>query len=516
MNAPVLLTASEMQAVDARAIAAGADGFRLMCRAGEAVARHVRRRVSRAASVVIVAGSGNNGGDGAIAAASLAASEHAVLLVRVGGAARPGSDAERAFQQWHGHTLCVGDEVPLPNAVQVALARADLIVDALFGAGLSRPIGGEQAAMVQAINEACAEIIAIDLPSGLNGDTHAVDGPVVEAALTIAFERAKPAHCLYPGRALCGDVVIEPIGMPKEALAQAPTTCRMLTPAAFRDQLPLPTPTTHKFVRGHVLVRGGPLAQTGAARLSATAALASGAGLVTLASPRDAMAVNAAQLTAVMLREADSPDRWRELLADERLRAVVVGPGNGLDAATADAVDAAIESGHACVIDADGLSCHRQAAALFIERLQACPTVAVLTPHDGEFARLFGHTDITEQPSRLHKARAASVLSGSIIVSKGADTVVAAPDGRAVVGVNAPPWLATAGAGDVLAGLIASLLAQGMPPFDAASAAVWLHGEAARQLSWPMTAESLPSTIAKVLARQVNLAAPAMTQFAAE
>jgi len=505
----LLLTAAEMQAVDARAAALGADTFMLMLRAGEAVARHVRRRVSRQASIVIIAGPGNNGGDGAIAAASLQASAHSVVLVRLGRDARADSDAARAFAAWSGDTRTVDPGAAgLSVEIETLLEQADLIVDALFGAGLSRPVEGSAAALVKQANESAAQVLAVDLPSGLNGDRHQGEGMVMEAALTVAFERAKPAHYLYPGRAHCGRTFIEPIGMPAAAFRSAPEDCHRLDTGLWRDALPALSPTTHKFQRGHVLVRGGALSQTGAARLSATSALSSGAGLVTLASSREAAPVNAAHLTAVMLKVFDSIDDWQHMLADVRLSAVVIGPGNGVDDVTRAALGAALMSDHTCIIDADALSCHQDDPERFIDSLRSARRLPVLTPHDGEFERLFGHTDIPALPSRLHRARAAARLTRSLVVSKGADTVVAAPDGRAAIGVNAPPWLATAGAGDVLAGLIAGLLAQGMPAFEAASAAVWLHGEAARELGWPLTSESLPGAIMRVLTRVASVAAP--------
>lgn len=517
-----LLTAAEMQAVDARAIEGGADGFALMRRAGEAVARHVRRRASPDARVAIVAGPGNNGGDGAVAARALEdAGFGQVTLLRAGGEPRPGSDAERAFADWTG-TTCRAESAD--DALDV-IDAADVVVDALFGAGLSRDLDGPFAELVRVMDARAgrgALLVAVDLPSGLDGDAHVVRGVAVRATLTVTFVRPKIAHCLHPGRGLCGETVVEDIGMPAAALRAvldaAEARCDINDPALWRDALPRPDATAHKFRRGHVLVRGGPPHQTGAARLSADAALRTGAGLVTIASARAALPIVAAHVTAVMLRPADDTDDWRALLDDDRLRAVVVGPGNGVDAGTADAVDAALASGHACVLDADALTCHeavggREASGL-LDALRAADAPLVLTPHEGEFERLFGHTDIGTLPSRLHRARAAAALAGAVVVLKGADTVVAAPGGRATVNVNAPPWLATAGAGDVLAGTIGALLAQGMDAFDAASAAVWLHGEAARALGWPLTAEQLAPAIARALGRLVDLASPAPPRLA--
>lgn len=538
-GAHALLGAREMQAVDARAIADGADGFALMRRAGEAVARHVRRLVPRGSRIAIVAGSGNNGGDGAVVAGRLReAGFERTTLIRAGGAVRTGSDAARAFDEWRGETLVVAPDAPdaadaadaseaaaLTDDVRQAIDGADVVVDALLGAGLSRDVDGVFADLVHAMNaagERGASLVAVDLPSGTDGDAHVVRGAAVRATLTVTFVRLKIVHCLYPGRALCGQVVVEDIGMPASALAAvldaSAERCHANHPSLWRDALPRPEATAHKFRRGHVLVRGGPVHQTGAARLTATTALGAGAGLVTLASARDAVVVNAAHLSAVMLRPCDTTDEWRALADDERIRALVVGPGNGVDAATAGAARVALASGRAVVLDADALTCHgaleKAGAAAFVDAMHAARATLVLTPHEGEFERLFGDICPDSETSRLHRARAAAASARAVVVLKGADTVVAAPDGRATINVDAPPWLATAGAGDVLAGGIAALLAQGMAPFEAASAAVWLHAEAARELGWPLTAERLAPAVGQALGRLVDPAPPPLPRLA--
>ena len=515
MRPQVLLSAADMQAVDARAVAGGADGFALMRRAGEAVARQVRRRVSRGTPIVVVAGSGNNGGDGAVCAATLVAHGHDVTLLRAGGEPREGSDAERAFAAWEGPLLAVlpGERASLAAALD-AIAGAGYLVDALFGAGLSREVEGLFAELVRALDRSAAPLLAVDLPSGLDGNEHRVRGVAARATLTVSFVRLKPVHVLQPGRTLCGEVVIEDIGMPATALADAPGNCLLNAPDVWRETLPRPAADDHKFRRGHVLVRGGPARQSGAARLSASAALQSGAGLVTLAVAPEALTINAARLTAVMLRVVESVADWRATFDDSRLSTLLLGPGNGRDAHTRRATLDALASGRACVLDADALSCHGDAPGDFLSALRAARGAVVLTPHDGELERLVGHTDIPSLPSRLHRARATAALAGCVIVSKGSDSVVAAPDGRATIAVNAPPWLATAGAGDVLAGVVAALLAQGMPAFEAASAAVWVHGEAARTLGWPLTAEQLVVAVGEALNRVAAFAPPALPMLA--
>ena len=493
-----LLDARQMTAADAAAIRSGTDGFELMRRAGEALADAAARELAAAGGgpVTVCAGPGNNGGDGAVVAALMAAGGADVALVRVGGA-RAGSDAARAFGAWTGPTLETSG-----GAERVGSSA--LAVDALLGAGLSRAPDGDFAALIGAMNGSGARTLAADLPSGLDGNAHVAPGPVVRADATVTFVRYKPAHLLEPGRSLCGRLELADIGMPDAALDGLGVDAWANVPALWRASIRPPAVGGHKFGRGHVLVRAGGPSTGGAARLAASAALGCGAGLVTLACPGSATLVNAAHLDAVMLARADDVDAWRALLGDARVGTLLLGPGNGSDAATADAVIASLGAGRDCVLDADALTAHAAEPTALFDAIRAASGSAVLTPHEGEFARLFGTAEAAGAvggPSKLHRARAAARLSGATVVLKGPDTVVAAPDGRASVGVNAPPWLATAGSGDVLAGTVAALLAQGTPAFEAASAAVWLHGDAGARLGWPTTAEALAPAVGDALRR---------------
>jgi hydroxyethylthiazole kinase-like uncharacterized protein yjeF len=487
-----LLTTAEMSEADRLAIAGGVGGTTLMENAGRAVADRVATLPGR--RVVVVAGPGNNGGDGFVAARLLAERGYTVRVSLVGDRGRLKGDAARAAERWAG---------PADQAAPGRLADCDLIVDALFGAGLDREVSGEPRAMIEAMNAAKAPIIAADLPSGINGSSGAVMGVAVKAAQTVTFFRRKPGHLLLPGRTHCGAVHVADIGIPASVLSEINPQTFANNPELWGGAFPQPTVEGHKYSRGHAVVVSGGVSATGAARLAARAALRAGAGLVTIASPREALSVNAAASLAVMVRPVDSAAELEEFLKDARRNAVVLGPGGGIGRAMREQVTVALGSGASAVLDADALTSFAGdlagLAALIGNRASRG---VVLTPHEGEFSRLFNVIDEdTKVTDKLQKTRLAVRSSGAIVLLKGADTVVAAPDGRAAIADNAPPYLATAGAGDVLAGLVAGLLAQGMPAFEAACAAVWLHGEAAKAFGPGLIAEDLNETVPKVYRR---------------
>ena len=464
-----LLTPAEMYRADALAVKAGIASLDLMEAAGRAVADEIVRRYG-ARPVLVLCGPGNNGGDGFVAARLLKAWGWPVRLALLGERERLAGDAAAMAARWDG---------PVEQGITIGGAR--LIVDALFGAGLARDFPAEVAG---AINDAGCPIVAVDVPSGLDGLTGRPRGGCVAADVTVTFFRRKPGHVLMPGRMLCGEVVVAGIGIPDSVLQDI----RPRDSINAEIRRPTPSPAGHKYSRGHaVVVSGGPL-HTGASRLAAEAALRSGAGLVTLSGTREALAVHAAQLSAVMLSDAD----LSVLLADRRKNAVCIGPAAGVGVDTRDLVETILMSGAAAVLDADALSsfaAENERLFRLVEMGGGRPVV--MTPHEGEFGRIFKDLN-KENDSKLERARAAAARSGAVVVLKGADTVIAAPDGRGRVNVNAPPWLATAGSGDVLAGIVTALLAQGMPGFEAACAAVWLHGDAARRHgARGLTAETL-------------------------
>lgn len=486
-----LLSNAEMAQADRLTIAGGVPGIDLMRRAGRAVADAVAVRHPLGSRVLVVAGPGNNGGDGFVAAQTLAERGFRSRLMLAGELARLKGDAALAAAQWSG---------PVEAARPSTFADADVVVDALFGAGLDRPTEGPARALIEAMNAQAAPIVAVDLPSGVNGTTGAALGSAVKATQTVTFFRKKPAHVLLPGRLFCGAISVADIGIPDSVLARiAPLTFEN-TPALWRMHFPEPREAGHKYDRGHVVVASGPSWSTGAARLAARGALRAGAGLVTIASPREALAINAAASLAVMVRPVDGTAELAKFLSDRRLNAVAIGPGIGVGEATCELVLAALLGERATVLDADAITSFAGAPKRLAQALEKRSTQAtVLTPHEGEFSRYFWALDEkTKVGSKLERTRRAARLSGAVILLKGADTVVAAADGRAAIAANAPPYLATAGAGDVLAGITTGLLAQGMPAFEAAAAAVWLHGEAARLTGPGLISEDLPEALPQV------------------
>jgi len=524
-----LLTTGQMAEADRLAALAGVPGLTLMEAAGRAVADVAARVLSDRGRgehrITVLAGPGNNGGDGFVAARLLQDRGFAVRLVLAGDRARLTGDAAHMAAAWERR----GAIAPLGDG-RDAFGDADLMIDALFGAGLTRPLEVSVQQVVELLNGTVGRpVVAVDVPSGLDGNTgRPVGRSAVRASHTVTFFRLKPGHALYPGRALCGEIVLADIGIPDAVLwppnddleddAQLTLPASVLTYDTTQTELitrcdakrALTDHRVHKYARGHALVVSGPAHRTGAARLAARAALRTGAGLVTVASPPDAVAVNAAHLTAIMIAPFDGADGLDALLSDDRITALVIGPATGVGAATCALVKTALvadpQRHHlSIVLDADALTSFADdpqalfdaiapADAELVDIHRASPRV-VLTPHDGEFARLFPDLE----GSRLDRARAAADRSGAVVLLKGADTVIATPKGDAAIATNGPPWLATAGSGDVLAGLIAGELAMGRDAYMAARAAVWLHGEAANRFGPGLIAEDLPEQLPAVL-----------------
>ena len=483
-----LLNPAQMYEADRLTIAAGTPGITLMENAGAACVSIIMQ-VAGNGRTCVVAGPGNNGGDGFVIARLLAEAGWPVTLLLAGDVASLKGDAALVAARW------TGDVLP---ATPDHLDGAEVIVDALFGAGLARDIDGDLARLVGAINHSPAMRIAIDMPSGIDGRTGQVRGAAVRAGRTITFFRAKPGHWLMPGRLYCGRLHVADIGINSHVLSDIKPQQTLNSPALFESFLRPAGPAGHKYSRGHAVMVSGGATATGAARLAAESALRVGAGLVTVASPKDALSSNASHLTAIMLRRADTAFELAGMLSDRRITACGIGPAAGVGQATRDKVLAILSTGCAAVLDADSLTSFAGQSVMLFEAVRALQRPVILTPHEGEFSRLFNWLG-PKPDSKSERAARAARESGTVVVLKGADTVIAAPDGRIAINANAPATLATAGSGDVLAGLCLGLLAQGLQGFEAACAAVWLHGEAGTIAGSGLTADDLPRAIATAI-----------------
>ena len=457
-----LLTPRQMNEADRLAIEGGTAGITLMENAGRAVARAIRARF-RPCRTLVLCGPGNNGGDGYVTARHLAAAGWPVSIAAFA-APKRGTDAALAASRWHGPGARFGAR---------AAGRADLVVDAVFGAGLTRDVDGVTAETLRAARR----VVAIDVPSGVDGETGAVRGYAPQAALTVTFFRRKPGHMLLPGRDLCGETVLADIGMPARVLSRVKATVFANGPGLWK--LRAPSAEDQKYARGTVTVYGGAMA--GAARLASMAARHAGAGLVSIAACEGVENYRAVEPGTIVLGGT-----LVSLLEDERRKVWVCGPGLGPDLAGG-VLARLLGARRTVVADAGALTAHAGDPA-------GLSGAAVLTPHAGEFSRVFGDPGA----NRLGAARAAARSTGAVVVLKGSDTIIAGPDGRAAINGNAPPWLATAGSGDVLSGIIAARLAEGLAPFDAAASAVWLHGAAAQVAGEGMIAEDLLAALGKV------------------
>ena len=488
-----VLTTTEMERADRLTITAGTPGFALMMSAGQAVAEAAMGLVEEG-PIMVVAGRGNNGGDGFVAAAELAARGREVSVILL---------CERDSLQGDAALAARGWKYPVLPFNPQAIGKPALIIDALFGAGLNRPVKGDPLEMIEAINANGAPVLAVDLPSGINGTTGAVMGAAINAVETVTFFRRKPAHLLMPGRKHCGRVRVADIGIDPRVLEEIRPQTSENVPQSWQRSFPVPDIDGHKYARGHALVLSGELASTGAARLAARGALRAGAGLVTVASPRDALAVNAAALTAVMVRAVDTASNSPSMLGDRRLNSVVIGPGAGVSERTRDFVHTALSAKRGLVLDADALTSFAEAPERLFEAIKAAEDAqVVLTPHEGEFPRLF--SDISNKHpgrSKLERVRDAAERCRRGGAAEGTGY------GGGFAGWTRQHRLQRAAlARDRrrrrrAGGNDRGVLAQGVPAFEAACIGVWMHGEAAREAGPGLIAEDLPEVLPAVFRR---------------
>jgi hydroxyethylthiazole kinase-like uncharacterized protein yjeF len=476
-----VLNVAQMNAADRLTTAAGTPGSLLMQRAGEAVVRELMRRWTPR-PVAVLCGPGNNGGDGFVVALRLAQSGWTVRVALLGDVNGLRGDAQHHAQRWTGSV-----EPLTPDVID----DAELVVDSLFGSGLSRRLDSQVTDTLTCATRRGIPIIAVDMPSGVMGDS-GEDLGAAAAVCTVTFVTKKPGHLLLPGRDLCGDIVVGDIGIPQAVLDSLSIDTWENTPDLWREKLPQLHAVGNKYSRGHALLYGG-YPMTGAARMAARAAARIGAGLTTIAVPDKAFAIYAAALTSIMVRPLSQDQDFAGLLEDPRYTAFSIGSGAGLSDATRERALALLQTGRPVVLDADAISVFSSRAD---ELFQAIRGPCVITPHDGEFKRIFDPSG-----DKLTRARRAAHRSGAVVVLKGADTVIAAPDGRAIINGNAPATLATAGSGDVLGGIILGLLAQSMDAFAAAAAGVWMHGASAAEFGPGLLAEDLPDLLPGVLKR---------------
>ncbi len=485
-----LLTTEEMIRAEKLAMENGTSSLILMENAGNGVAEDVVKRFARGSKVVVLCGPGRNGGDGFVAARRLRERGYHIRLALLGDKQKIPAEAQEMAKRW--------DETIEPMTPE-CLDGAQLIVDAIFGSGLKDDVRDIPAQMIEDVTRRNLPVVAVDMPTGVDATSGQIRGTAFKAVSTVSFYRRKTGQVLFPGRIYCGDVTTVDIGIPASVMKE-------VGPRAFSDQpelwlkyYPRLKLTGHKYDRGHAVVVSGEMERTGAARMGARAALRMGAGLVSLASSKSAFYINAAQLTAIMVDAYEGPDGLAELLTDPRITAVMIGPGAGLTEETQQNVAAVLGSASAAVIDADGLTAFEDEPSVLFEQIKYREPPVILTPHEGEFERIF--PELLEEPSKLERARAAAEMSGAVIVLKGPDTIIAAPNGVAGLVENAPPWLATAGTGDVLAGIITGLLAQGMDALDAAMAGVWIHGETAKVIGPGMIAEDMSEALPEIIRR---------------
>jgi len=497
-----------MRDADRLTIQGGISGFELLSSAGQQVYEVVRNLVTQSDQILVACGNGNNGGDGLVAAKLLIEQGFDVTVSLCNPADKMTEDASLALKALD-HPVSLLSNTPPDNYT--------VIIDAILGSGIDRPISGELADWIGLANNSKARLVSVDIPSGVCGDSGIVLGMAIKADHTVTFFRKKTGNVLYPGRDYCGQIHLKQIGIDDSILDVVQPRYFENGTALWLNSMPLLGWDSHKYTRGHAVVATGNSLNTGAARLAARAALRSGAGLVTLACPTDAVPTVAAQVSCEMLKTVDTVTDFEKILEDERVSSLVLGPALGVGSFTRKLVHAALSSSVPVVLDADALTSFETCPTELFQLIANASSDVVITPHSGEFDRLFNkpiqsmlakeHESVKDldTTNKIAMAIAAATLSGAVVVHKGPDTVIATPTGNCVVNTNAPPWLATAGSGDVLAGTIAGWLAQGVPGFDAACAGCWIHAESAAVFGNGLIATDLAKQYPQIIAQLVGL-----------
>ncbi len=486
-----VLSVPQMYEADRLAIESGISGLELMENAGQGIAAHIEEGWD-ACSVLILCGPGNNGGDGYVVARALSEAGWPVAVHTFGDPEKLSGDAKMMFE------LYLGDTFPLS---EIDLSGTELVVDALFGAGFKGELPDEIRNLFLEIKNKEIPFVAVDVPSGVNGSSGEICPGTIEANLTVSFFRPKIGHLLYPARSYIGALDIVDIGIPEEVLDTIDVRISDNDPDLWLDNMPKYLASDHKYSRGHAAIVGGGMSSTGAARISARAALRAGAGAVTVVSPPSALMIYSQAQEAVMVKSVEDDLQFSDWLKEKRINTVLVGPGNGIKERTRTFVEMSLKLDCSVILDADALTVFKDDPdKLFGLIKNKNKGQVVITPHEAEFVRLF---DLSG--SNLERCQQASTLSGAIVLLKGATTVIADPDGQAVMNTIAPPWLATAGSGDALAGIIAGLAASTIDLYKATCAAVWIHSEAANEFGPGLIAEDIETIIPRVLSNINNL-----------
>ena len=478
MVAKALLTNSQMSFVENQAIKSGKKSTELMENAGTAVVKLILKRYKNR-NISVLCGPGKNGGDGFVVARLL---KEQGWNVRLGlTSSQKDKDSIEKAELWKGNIEPLNESLLYGNPI---------IIDAMFGAGLKRKLTGIPLALVTKINNKKLDCIAIDIPSGIDGDSGKILGDAPKCKLTITFFCAKPGHFLMPSKSKVGEVIIEDIGISNSFLKQINVKTFLNTPELWKKKFPIPTYDTHKYKRGHLLIAGA-ANMTGATHLASSSARRIGAGVVTIGAPSSSCDIYKLGAFGHIVLPINNPGDWNNLLKNYKNTATLIGPGLGKIAFLKDVVIAALNSKKPVILDADGLNIFKNNP---LQLFHSTNRKHILTPHEGEFKKLFNF-----KGNPISRVSRAAKKSGAIVLLKGSSTIIAHPNGKIIINDTGKPYLATAGSGDVLAGIIAGLITQGMNVFEAGCGGTWIHGRAAELFGPGLIAEDIPKLIPTIL-----------------